>query len=174
MRAQLDALIRDVPDFPKPGIVFKDVTPLLANPAGLALAVELMANPFRGAGVDVVVGPESRGFIFGTAVATALSAGFVPVRKPGKLPYKTRSIEYALEYGTDQLHIHVDAVQPGMRVLLVDDLLATGGTLAASAKLIGEGGLGATILGASVLIELEFLAGRANLGGMLVESLMRY
>ena len=174
MRAQLEALIRDVPDFPKPGIVFKDVTPLLANPAGLALAVELMANPFRGAGVDVVVGPESRGFIFGTAVATALSAGFVPVRKPGKLPYKTRSIEYALEYGTDQLHIHVDAVQPGMRVLLVDDLLATGGTLAASAKLIGEDGLGATVLGASVLIELEFLAGRANLGGMRIESLMRY
>jgi adenine phosphoribosyltransferase len=174
MLAELERLIRDVPDFPKPGIVFKDVTPLLADPAGLALAVELMANPFRGAGVDVVVGPESRGFIFGTAVATALSAGFVPVRKPGKLPYKTRSIEYALEYGSDALHIHVDAVKPGMRVLLVDDLLATGGTLAASVKLIGEGGLGATVVGASVLIELAFLSGRASLGGIRVESLLRY
>jgi adenine phosphoribosyltransferase len=133
-----------------------------------------MANPFRGERVDVVVGPESRGFIFGTAVATALSAGFVPVRKPGKLPYKTRSIEYALEYGTDALHIHVDAVKPGMRVLLVDDLLATGGTLAAAAALIGKDGLGATLVGASVLIELSFLSGRSNLGDLRIESLMRY
>jgi len=174
MLPQISSLIRDVPDFPKPGIVFKDVTPLLADPAGLALAIELMANPFRNAAIDVVVGPESRGFIFGTAVATALSAGFVPVRKPGKLPYRTKSIEYALEYGTDQLHIHVDAVKPGMRVLLVDDLLATGGTLAASTKLIGPNGLGATIVGASVLIELEFLKGRANLPELRIESLLRY
>lgn len=174
MQPQLTALIRDVPDFPKPGIVFKDVTPLLADPAGLALAIELMANPFRNDRIDIVVGPESRGFIFGTAVATALSAGFVPVRKPGKLPYRTKSIEYALEYGTDQLHIHVDAVKPGMRVLLVDDLLATGGTLAASTKLIGSDGLGATIVGASVLIELDFLKGRANLPGLRIESLLRY
>ncbi|MCE2885610.1 MAG: adenine phosphoribosyltransferase [Planctomycetaceae bacterium] len=174
MLPHLTKLIRDVPDFPKPGIVFKDVTPLLADPAGLALAVELMANPFRNDRIDVVVGPESRGFIFGTAVATALSAGFVPVRKPGKLPYRTKSIEYALEYGTDQLHIHVDAVKPGMRVLLVDDLLATGGTLAASTRLIGAEGLGATIVGASLLIELEFLKGRANLPGLRIESLLRY
>ena len=174
MLPQLTSLIRDVPDFPKPGIVFKDVTPLLADPAGLALAIELMANPFRNEAIDVVVGPESRGFIFGTAVATALSAGFVPVRKPGKLPYRTKSIEYALEYGTDQLHIHVDAVKPGMRVLLVDDLLATGGTLVASTKLIGPSGLGATIVGASVLIELEFLKGRANLPELRIESLLRY
>jgi adenine phosphoribosyltransferase len=174
MHAALERLIRDVPDFPKPGIVFKDVTPLLADPAGLALAVELMANPFRGAGVDVVVGPESRGFIFGTAVATALSAGFVPVRKPGKLPYRTHEIEYALEYGTDRLHVHVDAVKPGMRVLLVDDLLATGGTLAATARLLGSGGLGATLVGASVLIELEFLKGRAALGDLRTEALLRY
>ncbi len=174
MQPQLTRLIRDVPDFPKPGIVFKDVTPLLADPAGLALAIELMANPFRNDRIDIVVGPESRGFIFGTAVATALSAGFVPVRKPGKLPYRTKSIEYALEYGTDQLHIHVDAVKPGMRVLLVDDLLATGGTLAASTKLIGPEGLGATIVGASVLIELDFLKGRANLPGLRIESLLRY
>ncbi|RLS95620.1 MAG: adenine phosphoribosyltransferase [Planctomycetota bacterium] len=174
MHSQLSRLIRDVPDFPKPGIVFKDVTPLLADPAGLALAIELMANPFRNERIDIVVGPESRGFIFGTAVATSLSAGFVPVRKPGKLPYHTRSIEYALEYGTDRLHVHIDAVKPGMRVLLVDDLLATGGTLAASLQLLGEGGLGATIVGASVLIELEFLKGRANLGGMRTESILRY
>jgi adenine phosphoribosyltransferase len=107
-------------------------------------------------------------------VATALSAGFVPVRKPGKLPYKTRSIEYALEYGTDALHIHVDAVKPGMRVLLVDDLLATGGTLAAAASLIGKDGLGATLVGASVLIELSSLSGRSNLGDLRIESLMRY
>jgi adenine phosphoribosyltransferase len=174
MLPELTRLIRDIPDFPKPGIVFKDVTPLLADPAGLALAVELMANPFRGHRVDVVVGPESRGFIFGTAVATALSAGFVPVRKPGKLPGKTRSIEYALEYGTDQLHVHVDAVQPGMRVLLVDDLLATGGTLAASARLLGREGLGAEIVGASVLIELVFLGARACLRDLRIESLLKY
>ncbi|MEY4822795.1 MAG: Adenine phosphoribosyltransferase [Planctomycetota bacterium] len=174
MHAQLTSLIRDVPDFPKKGIVFKDVTPLLASPAGLALAIELMANPFRNERIDVVVGPESRGFIFGTAVATALSAGFVPVRKPGKLPYQTRFMEYALEYGTDQLHVHVDAVKPGMRVLLVDDLLATGGTLAASMKLLGPDGLGGNIIGASVLIELEFLKGRAQLGGLRTESILRY
>ena len=174
MHSPLRRLIRDVPDFPKPGIVFKDVTPLWADRAGLALAIELMCNPFRGERIDVVVGPESRGFIFGTAVATALSAGFVPVRKPGRLPYKTRSIEYALEYGTDELHVHIDAVKPGMRVLLVDDLLATGGTLAASMQLLGEGGLGATIVGASVLIELEFLNARAKLGALRVESLLRY
>ncbi|MEY3027549.1 MAG: Adenine phosphoribosyltransferase [Planctomycetota bacterium] len=174
MHPQLTDLIRDVPDFPKPGIVFKDVTPLLADPAGLALAVELMANPFRNERIDVVVGPESRGFIFGTAVATALSAGFVPVRKPGKLPYRTREIEYALEYGTDRLHVHVDAVQPGMRVLIVDDLLATGGTLAATARLLGREGLGAEIVGASLLIELSFLEGRKVLGGLRTESVIRY
>ena len=174
MLPQLTRLIRDVPDFPKQGIIFKDVTPLLADAAGLALAIELMANPFRGERIDVVVGPESRGFIFGTAVARSLSAGFVPIRKPGKLPYRTRSIEYALEYGTDQLHVHDDAVKPGMRVLLVDDLLATGGTLAASVKLLGEGGLGATIVGASVLIELEFLKGRSVLENLRTESLLRY
>lgn len=170
----LERLIRDVPDFPKPGIVFKDVTPLLADPAGLALAVELMANPFRSARIEVVVGPESRGFIFGTAVATALGAGFVPVRKPGKLPYRTESIEYALEYGTDRLHVHVDAVRPGTRVLIVDDLLATGGTLAATARLLGPHGLGGDVVGASVLIELGFLKGRAALPGLRLESVVQY
>ncbi|MFZ9880431.1 MAG: adenine phosphoribosyltransferase [Phycisphaerales bacterium] len=170
MLSSLRSLIRDVPDFPKPGIVFKDVTPLLADPAGLSLAVELMANPFRHEKIDVVAGPESRGFIFGTAVARTLNAGFVPVRKPGKLPYRTRSIEYALEYGTDALHVHEDAVKPGMRVLIVDDLLATGGTLGAAVQLLGPKGLGGTIVGASVLIELSFLEGRKRLAQMTGES----
>jgi len=166
--------LRDVPDFPSPGILFKDITPLLRDPAGLALAVELMANPFRGSGIAAVAGAESRGFIFGAAIAQALSCGFVPIRKKGKLPPPVRSVTYQLEYGEDTLEVRDDAVRPGMRVLLVDDLLATGGTLAASAKLIGPKGLGAEIAGASVLIELEFLKGRTALPGMRVESLLRY
>jgi len=165
---RLRSLIREVPDFPKKGISFKDFTPLLQDAAALAMAVELMANPFRGstlrspdAGVDIVVGAESRGFIFGTALAQALSAGFVPVRKPGKLPYRTRSVSYALEYGTDTIEIHADAIRPGQRVLLVDDLLATGGTLEACAKLVTE--LQGTIVGLTVLIELRALRGRERL-----------
>lgn len=168
----LRALIRDVPDFPKPGILFKDITPLLSDPAGLALSVELMAQPFRGKKVDVVVGAESRGFIFGTALATTLSAGFVPVRKPGKLPWKRRRHEYALEYGTDSLEIHEDAVRQGQRVLVVDDLLATGGTLAACAELVGK--IGAEIVGLVVLIELVGLGGRKMLPGLPVHSVVRY
>ncbi len=164
----LTSLIREVPDFPKKGISFKDFTPLLQDAAALAMAVELMANPFRasttsapGTGVDIVVGAESRGFIFGTALAQALSAGFVPVRKPGKLPYKTRSISYALEYGTDTIEIHADAIRPGQRILLVDDLLATGGTLDACAQLVTA--LEGTIVGLTVLIELTALSGRERL-----------
>jgi adenine phosphoribosyltransferase len=157
----LESLIRDIPDYPKPGIVFKDITPLLRDPAGLAMAVELMVNPFRGKGVDVVCGAESRGFIFGTAIAQALSAGFVPIRKPKKLPHKVRAIEYQLEYGTDRLEVHEDAVQPGQKVLMVDDLLATGGTMRACCDLIQ--GLGGRIVGLTVLIELTFLPGRAKL-----------
>ncbi len=151
-------LIRDVPDYPKPGIVFKDFTPLLADPRALALAVELMANPYRGRGVDIVVGAESRGFIFGTAIAQALSAGFVPIRKKGKLPREVRGVSYALEYGQDRLEIHADAIGKGTRVLIVDDLLATGGTLAACGELVAGGG--ATIVGITVLIELLALRGR--------------
>lgn len=158
---QLSALIRDVPDFPKPGIVFKDFTPLLAQPGALALAVELMVNPFRGKHVDVVVGAESRGFIFGTALAQALSAGFVPVRKPGKLPRQTFRAAYDLEYGSDHVEIHTDALARGQRVLLVDDLLATGGTMEACAKLIGQ--LQGHIVGITVLIELTALKGREKL-----------
>jgi len=172
MLESLKRLIRDVPDFPKPGIVFKDITPLLADRAALALAVECMAHPWRASGVDVVVGPESRGFIFGTALATALNAGFVPVRKPGKLPAATRSVTYDLEYGTDTLQVHADAVSRGTRVLLVDDLLATGGTLSASASLVHE--MGAECIGASVFIELNGLSGRERLVPMRVTSVLTF
>ena len=155
----LRTLIRDVPDHPKPGIMFRDITPLLRDPAGLALAVELMANPFRGQNVSIVVGTESRGFIFGTAIAQALSCGFVPIRKAGKLPRATHRVAYGLEYGQDQIEIHMDAVRPGERVLLVDDLLATGGTLKASCDLLKR--LKAHLVGITVLIELSDLRGRA-------------
>ncbi len=155
---KLSGLIRDVPDFPKPGIVFKDFTPMLADAGALALAVELMANPYRGKGIELVIGAESRGFIFGTAIAQALSAGFVPIRKPGKLPRSVHGVDYALEYGTDRLEIHSDALHEGARVLLVDDLLATGGTMEASCQLVEK--TKATIAGITVLIELEFLRGR--------------
>jgi len=158
---QLTDLIRDIQDFPKPGIVFKDITPLLADPAGLAMAVEQMANPFRGKGVELVCGAESRGFIFGTAIAQSLSAGFVPIRKPNKLPAQTRGIEYDLEYGKDTLEIHADAISKGQRVLMVDDLLATGGTMDACCELVEQ--LGGDIIGVTVLIELTFLNGRDKL-----------
>jgi adenine phosphoribosyltransferase len=170
--ADLKQLIRDVPDFPKPGIVFKDITPLLAHPAGLALAVELMAQPFRNERVDLVASAESRGFIFGTAVAKALSSGFVPIRKPGKLPAATHSFEYELEYGSDCLQIHADAIKPGQRVLIVDDVLATGGTLAACCELVAQ--LDANIMGIALLIELEALAGIEKLGGRPIHSVIKY
>ena len=168
----LQRLIRDVPDFPKPGIVFKDITPLLADPAGLAMAVEVMANPFRKDRVDLVIGAESRGFIFGTAIAQSLSCGFVPIRKPGKLPRETHRAEYELEYGSDVLEMHADAIQPGQRVLMVDDLLATGGTMAACIDMVRR--TGATIAAATFLIELEFLEGRRRLGGVEIHSAIRY
>jgi len=170
--AQLRRLIRDVPDFPKPGILFKDITPLLKDPAGLGMAVELMAQPFRGKRIDVVVGAESRGFIFGTAVARALSVGFVPVRKPGKLPAKARRHEYELEYGTDALEIHHDALAAGQQALVVDDLLATGGTLSACCELARD--CGACIAGVVVLIELTELGGRHRLPAERVVSVIRY
>ena len=158
---KLESLIRDVPDWPKPGIMFKDITPLLGNPAGLAMAVEQMANPFRGKGVELVAGAESRGFIFGTAIAQALSAGFIPIRKSNKLPRNTHAIEYGLEYGTDKLEVHTDAIKPGQRVLMVDDLLATGGTMKACLDLLEK--LGGDIVGITVLIELLALPGREKI-----------
>lgn len=167
----LATMVRDVPDFPRPGVMFKDITPILASPPALSLAVEYLTQPFRDQSVDVVVGAESRGFIFGTAVARNLSAGFVPVRKPGKLPYKTRRAEYELEYGRDALEIHEDAIRPEMRVLLVDDLLATGGTMAACCKLVEE--LRGRIVGAAFLIELSFLHGRQKLANYPVYSVIQ-
>lgn len=161
MTPDLEQSIRNIADYPKPGIQFKDITPLLGNPAALAMAVEIMASPFRGQGVQAVCGAESRGFIFGTAIAQALSAGFVPIRKPGKLPHETTSIEYELEYGTDTLEMHTDAITPGAKVLMVDDLLATGGTMKACCDLVQR--LGGDIVGCTVLIELTDLPGRAKL-----------
>jgi adenine phosphoribosyltransferase len=149
--------IRDVPDFPKPGIVFKDITPVLANAALFGRAVDGLAAPFAAADITHVAGIESRGFIFGAPVARALSAGFLPVRKRGKLPFQTRAEEYALEYGTDALEMHVDACAPAARVLLVDDVLATGGTASAACRLIEH--VGGTVIGCSFLIALSFLPG---------------
>jgi adenine phosphoribosyltransferase len=164
--------IRHVPDFPKPGILFYDVTTLLQDGEGFRLAVDEMSAPYREAGVDMVVGIESRGFIFGSAIADRLRTGFAPVRKPGKLPSTTRRASYSLEYGTDALEIHADAVQPGQRVLVVDDLLATGGTAAATVRLVRD--LGAEVLGVQVLIELVDLKGRDRLKDERVEAVLQY
>jgi adenine phosphoribosyltransferase len=164
--------IRDVPDFPKPGIVFKDITPLLRSPQALDYAAYALAEPFRDAGVTSVVAIESRGFIFGTGVARVLGAGLVPVRKPGKLPWKTRTSEYTLEYGSGALEIHDDALTPDDRALIIDDVLATGGTAAAAACLVRD--LGAEIVGVGMLIELEFLKGREKLSELSVHSLLKY
>ena len=164
--------IRDVPDFPKPGILFKDITPLLLNPVALRLAVELMSAPFRGTRVTRVVSIESRGFLLGAPIALALEAGLVPIRKPGKLPAARGRVEYALEYGTDALEMHQDAVGSGDRVLIVDDVLATGGTAEAAAKLVRAHG--AAVIGFTFLIELDFLKGRQRLRDERVEALLHY
>lgn len=168
----LKARIRHVPDFPKPGILFYDVTTLLKDPDGFRQAVDAMAAPHREAAIDLVVGIESRGFIFGAAVADRLKAGFAPVRKIGKLPSKTRRASYQLEYGTDSLEIHEDAVGRGLRVLVVDDLLATGGTAAATVGLLR--GLGGDVVGVQVLIELVALGGRERLKGERVGAVLSY
>lgn len=172
LEREIRGQIRDIPDFPKPGIVFKDITPLLANPQLFRRTTDAMAAPFRDDGVTHVVAVESRGFIFGAPVALALGAAFIPVRKVGKLPFKTERVEYALEYGTDALEIHCDACERGSRVLVVDDVLATGGTANATCELVER--LNATVAGVSLLIELEFLAGRARLGSRRVHALVRY
>ena len=168
----IKSLIRDVPDFPKPGILFKDITPLIGNPEGLSAVLNLLADPFRGMGITAVAGMESRGFIFGVPTAERLEAGFVPIRKPGKLPYKTVKQSYELEYGTDSLEIHADAVGKEDKVLIVDDLLATGGTAEATVKLIRS--LGAEVVGVAFVIELGFLNGREKLQGLNVHSLLTY
>jgi len=166
------ARIRDVPDFPKPGIVFKDITPLLLDAAAFRRAVELMTVPFQGAKVTRVVSIESRGFLLGAPIALALDAGLVPIRKPGKLPSQRGRVEYALEYGTDALEMHTDAVGPADRVLIVDDVLATGGTAEAAGKLVRA--RGAEVVGFTFLIELDFLKGRARLARERVEALLHY
>jgi adenine phosphoribosyltransferase len=164
--------IRHVPDFPKPGILFYDVTTLMKDPAGFQLAVDEMAAPYAKSGVELVVGIESRGFIFGSAVADRLRTGFAPVRKLGRLPSKTRKASYALEYGSDSLEIHEDAVTSGQRVLVVDDLLATGGTAAATVGLVRS--LGANVVGVQFLIELLALKGREKLPGEQVGAVLAY
>ena len=168
----LRSTIRDVPDFPKPGIIFKDVTPVLLDAALFGKAVKLMADPYRSGRITRVVSIESRGFLFGAPIALELGAGLVPIRKPGKLPGATQRVDYALEYGSDALEMHHDAVQAGDRVLIVDDVLATGGTANAAAQLVT--GTGAAVVGFSFLIELDFLKGRQRLQGSRVEALLHY
>jgi adenine phosphoribosyltransferase len=169
---RLKDLIRDIPDFPKPGVVFKDLTPLLGDAAALAMVTEGLAAPFADRGVDRVIGVEARGFIVAAPVAQRLGAGFVPVRKPGKLPWETVSESYELEYGIDALEIHRDAVGPGQRVLVVDDVLATGGTASATVRLVER--LGAEVVGLAFVIELAFLGGRAKLPERELVSLLTY
>ena len=169
---QLKARIRNVPDFPKAGILFYDITTLLQDPVGFRAAIDSLAAPFHGQGIEVVVGIESRGFIFGAAVADRISAGFTPVRKPGKLPSRTVRATYDLEYGTDALEIHDDAVKAGQRVLIVDDLLATGGTARATTQLVKK--LGGQVHGLAFLIELVALNGRSKLAGERVHAVLQY
>jgi adenine phosphoribosyltransferase len=169
---QIESLIRPIPDFPLPGILFRDITPLLKDAGGFKAAIDLFVDRFRGERVDYVVGIESRGYMIGAPVAYAIGAGFVPVRKPGKLPASKFSEEYALEYGTNTLEIHEDAIGRGQRALVVDDLLATGGTAAATGRLLER--LGAHVIGYAFLIELAFLNGRAALGDHSVTSFVVY
>jgi len=171
-RINLEKYIRSIPDWPKPGILFRDITPLLADPKAFAAAVDALCTGFTGTDIDYVAAVEARGFIFGAAVARKLNAGFVPIRKKGKLPFKTQSITYDLEYGTDTLEVHIDAVKKAANVLMVDDLLATGGTMAAACKLIEK--IGGKILGISFLIELNDLAGRDKLSGYKIKTVIFY
>lgn len=172
MIEQLKARIRDIPDFPKEGIIFKDITPLLRDAASFKQAVALMAGRYADVKIDQVVGIEARGFILGAALAYELGTGFVPIRKPGKLPYKTLRETYDLEYGTDSMEIHEDALEPGWKVLLVDDLLATGGTMRAAVNLVEK--LGVEIHEIAFMVELSFLGGREKLKGQQVFSLMTF
>jgi adenine phosphoribosyltransferase len=169
---ELRGRIRDIPDFPSPGILFRDITPLMADHGALAMAVDALAAEARPLAVDVVVAAEARGFLLGPPLALALDAGFVLARKPGKLPYETVSVAYSLEYGTDHLEVHSDAIRPGARVLVHDDLLATGGTANALCELVEQ--LGGVVVGCGFLIELAFLGGRAALAPHEVHAVLRY
>jgi adenine phosphoribosyltransferase len=168
----LRSFVRSIPDFPKPGIMFRDITPILASAAAMRETIHQLAKPWQGAGITKVVAAEARGFVFGAPLALELEAGFVPVRKPGKLPWQTHRFSYDLEYGSDCLEIHTDAIAPGDRVLLIDDLLATGGTIEACLKLAQQ--QQAEIAGAAFVIELAFLNGRARLSPIPVHSLLTY
>ena len=172
LEAQVRSLIRDIPDFPNPGVLFKDITPVLSDTAALSGALGALAEPFKGDEVDLVAAAEARGFVFGVAVAERLGVGFVPIRKPGKLPSLTVGVDYELEYGTSRLEIHDDAVRPGNRFLVVDDVLATGGTALASCSLLERAG--GVVVGCTFLLELAFLAGRSKLGNYRCESLVTY
>lgn len=169
---ELKKKIRDVPDFPKPGIIFKDITPLLSDVKSFQKVIDTFAKRYSEKAIDLIVAIESRGFIFGSALSYRIDAGFVPVRKKGKLPYKTESVEYALEYGTDKIEIHQDAIHQGSRVLIVDDLLATGGTARATCELVEK--TGGTVVECAFVIELAFLNGREKLKGHEVFSLIQY
>ncbi len=169
---RLRSHVRDVPDFPKPGILFKDITPLLADPAALRLCLDLLAERASPLRAEAVVGIESRGFIFGAALAARLGLGFVPARKTGKLPYRTHRVTYGLEYGTDALELHVDGLRPGERALIVDDLVATGGTARAAAQLVAA--CGAEVAGFAFVVDLTFLDGKASLAPAPVVTLLEY
>jgi adenine phosphoribosyltransferase len=168
----LRQLIRDIPDFPKKGIIFKDITPLLQDPNGLQEITELISEQYKDKNIDLITGAEARGFIIGAAVALKLGVGFIPIRKPGKLPYETASITYQLEYGTDTLEMHKDAIKPGQNILMVDDLLATGGTMAACCKLVES--MGGNVVSCAFIVELSFLNGRKALNGFDIFSLIQY
>lgn len=168
----LRSYVRDIPDYPKPGILFRDITPMLAHPDALRVAADAMSEPFLDQNIDVIAAAEARGFIFAVPMAMRLNAGFVPIRKPGKLPFDLHTFAYELEYGTDELQMHVDGVKPGQRVLIVDDLLATGGTVEACCRLLEK--CDAEIVGCSFLIQLMPLGGEARLSPYEVESVIRY
>jgi len=171
-KGDLKKIIRDIPDFPKTGIIFKDITPLLSDKDALKKAIDMLASKFKKSGIEQVVAVESRGFIFGAALAYKLKCGFIPIRKKGKLPFKTKSVTYELEYGTDTLEIHEDAIKPGTKVLIVDDLLATGGTVKAVTELLK--GMQANIAGIVFLIELKFLKGKEKLKDFPVTSIIKF
>ncbi|HEY9872556.1 MAG TPA: adenine phosphoribosyltransferase [Candidatus Obscuribacterales bacterium] len=168
----LKSLIREIPDFPKPGILFRDITTLLRDPEGLRYTIDTLSDKCASFSPEYVIGMESRGFIFGAPVAYKLGAGFIPVRKPGKLPAAVHTVEYELEYGMDQLEVHQDALHPGSRVLIVDDLMATGGTASATAKLVQQ--IGCTLVGFGFIIELSDLAGRQKLPDVPIVTLIQY